>query len=134
MQLHKFVPRIPARGEAQCLLLGERRGRDWQGMQGGQSQVLRCAAAFTCLSAVLLGMLPLAHPPLSCAHKQEALCGPVGSATAAWQRVRAACGGTAAALEQAVGGTAMSTLLPPQHMFSIYVHAPPDYKGRPSLS
>ncbi|KAL4420283.1 hypothetical protein ABPG77_005623 [Micractinium sp. CCAP 211/92] len=70
------------------------------------------------------GMLPLQALPLA----QEAICAPSAPAEAAWQSVRAACAGTAAALEKAAKGSA-AVLLPPQLLFNIYVHAPPDYQG-----
>ncbi|KAL4439980.1 hypothetical protein ABPG75_002981 [Micractinium tetrahymenae] len=70
------------------------------------------------------GMLPLQALPLA----QDAICGPSASAEAAWQRVLVACAGAAAALEKAAKGSA-ATLLPPQLLFNIYVHAPPNYQG-----
>jgi len=57
------------------------------------------------------------------------MCGPAAAAEANWQRIKGACAGTAQAMEAALKGSAVANLLPPQHLFSIYVHAPPDYKG-----
>lgn len=65
-------------------------------------------------------------PLLPCV--QEAICVPSAPAEAAWQGMRAACAGTAQALEKAAKGAA-AALLPPQLLFNIYVHAPPDYQG-----
>lgn len=59
---------------------------------------------------------------------QEGLCG--SNATAAdafWQRLRRDCS-VVPPLADAAGLGA--TELPPQHLFTIYAHAPPDYQGR----
>lgn len=68
-------------------------------------------------------------PPLPTPHgpAQEGLCG--SNATAAdafWQRLRRDCSLVPPLAEAAGLG---ATELPPQHLFTIYAHAPPDYQG-----
>ncbi|KAI3431710.1 hypothetical protein D9Q98_004755 [Chlorella vulgaris] len=60
-------------------------------------------------------------------HLQRQLCeAPAGAAAGAWQRVRAACAPQPTVAASTAAGR---TEMPHQHLFSIYVHAPPDYKG-----
>lgn len=58
---------------------------------------------------------------------QAGLCG--GDATAAdafWQRLRRDCSVVPPVVDAAGLGP---TELPPQHLFTVYAHAPPDYQG-----
>lgn len=67
--------------------------------------------------------------PPNCIFTQAGMCGgntAAADADAFWQRLRRGCSLVPPVVEVAGLGP---TALPPQHLFTIYVHAPPEYQG-----
>ncbi len=61
---------------------------------------------------------------------QAGLCGSdAAAADAFWQRLRRDCSVVPPVVDAAGLGP---TELPPQHLFTVYAHAPPDYQGAPA--